>query len=281
MSNHLYIVVYSSLNFDRFSKKTSQDKTITEFLQKLRNHKLWHYDAGDDPSFYQFFKRKSLTWGICRTNIRNRLKKDDVVLFYCFCEDCLSYFLTGFATVDRKIKQSEIWQKEEYNSYKDYFNILIRPDGTEKKWIHFERLAAIIGGHSDWVKRLMASKEQNPSFVLNKDAINLSFLVSDNYIIFKRNPADTYILEKQIKVATWIPKSKNEIWVESDVVSKIYEFSFKFANFGKYKAISRKNRTSLRVHDRNQSHIFINYELKIDGLNQWKKDFKEYLEQHK
>lgn len=274
----IYIVVYNTPKFNRFTKKTSKDKTISEFLQKLQNHKFWHYDIGDDPSFYQFFKRKSLTWGICRTNIRNNLQNDDVVLFYCFCADCFAYFLTGFATVDKKIKQSEIWKKNEYSSYRDYFNLLIKPSGSGKKWIHFERLAEITGEHSDWLNRLILSKEPESSFVLNNDTIQASYFENNNYVIFKHDLADTYMLEKQIKVATWKPKSKKETWIESEIVSKIHAFTFELSNFDKYKVISKKNRSSLRVHDRNQSHVYIKYDLKIEGLDQWKKDFKEYLE---
>ncbi len=98
--------------------------------------------------------------------------------------------------------------------------------------------------------------------------------------IAKAEPAASFILKNQIKIATWEPKDKKEVWLESDLSNKIYEFSFNLSNHSKYEIVSQTNRNSLRVHDRNQSHVFIKYELEIDGLAQWKKDFKEYLEQN-
>lgn len=282
-TSNLYVVVYNTPILKNIDNSYNFNENTEGFINKLKEHN-WHFDIGDDPSFYQYFKEtneNNLTWGICRPNIRNVLKKDDVVLFFNFCSNCNAYFLTGFATVDRVIKQTDIWIGEVYKKYRNYFNLLIKQNFPESNWIHYEPLLNENHKHKDWLRRLLNCDENILKFELVNESIKVLYKTKGNYIIFCSNNDDTYILiNKQIKIATWDSKSKKEKWLQDEKSTKIKEFTFGLSCNNKYGNIklSKNVRDSLRVHERNQAHVHVKFNLTKDCLKKWKTDFKNYLE---
>lgn len=102
------------------------------------------YDIpGDDPSL---FSRRhhggNLTWGVCRQQVRNRLRTGDVVVFSSFRNALdvrkVEYRLCAVTTVERKIRQTDIWCAPELRVYRKYLNLLIRPNRSSDGWEHHE-----------------------------------------------------------------------------------------------------------------------------------------------
>src|SRR5262245_54641763 len=93
-----------------------------------RPGQAWPADIGDDPALMAAAQSESgvITWGICRRNLRNLVRAGDVLVF--FAADRLtdhtpaSYCWVGYATVDRKISQAEIWEKNELADFRTYPN---------------------------------------------------------------------------------------------------------------------------------------------------------------
>jgi hypothetical protein len=93
-------------------------------------------DIGDDPAMMVATMPGPgvNTWGICRRAERNRVGRGDLIVF--FAADRLSdrrparYCWVGYATVDWKVAQVDIWTIGELAGLRDYPNLLIRPSGT-------------------------------------------------------------------------------------------------------------------------------------------------------
>jgi hypothetical protein len=123
--------------------------TIADFKEDVKLQD-WPYDNGDDPSFYAARKfGGQLSWGICRQDVRNKLRPGDIV-FFSFCKFKVTgdseYRLCAVATVDRSVSQIDIWQDKSLQVYRKYFNLLIRPSRSARgSW---EPLRANISGTS-------------------------------------------------------------------------------------------------------------------------------------
>jgi hypothetical protein len=268
MSN-LYIVVYTAPRLNKVKRLYSSNVNITGFVNCIQNHNNWHYDIGDDPSFYcSNNHHTNLTWGICRPDIRNNISSNDVVLYFCFCAECNSYFLTGLATVDALISQSDIWTNKNYAQYNNFFNLLIKIKPSTSKWEHFEPLFMPDGNgkHDDWLDRIIIPSNAN-KFVINGDQIK--YHIKKNYVIFKNNPKETYILKNQIQVATWKPGDDKETWMDCYNCNKINDFTFKYNQINE--------RTSLRISSNGHPHRHIRYKLTLDVLNNWKSEVLNFL----
>jgi hypothetical protein len=221
----------------------------------LNEYLKWQYDVGDDPSFYcAKTYENNLTWGICRRNIRNKIEKKDVVIFFCYSSVTNAYYLAGIATVINKIKQTQIWKENRYKRYRKYFNILIR--FHKNKWEHFEPLFNEKGAHKDWVHRLSNNSQSN--LEISHDSFFSEIKVADNYVIFERNNNETYILNSPIHVANWDCGKDNEDWIINRDINKIKEAIFKSTG-----------RKSLRVHQRNQAHVHIRIKMDKNDLKKW------------
>jgi len=246
-TSNIYICVYISagINDNIVYNNVACNENIVlnnytkDFLEKLKKHDDWHYDNGDDPSFYWYEKTNILTWGVCRRNVRERLEKEDVVVFFCFCKECKSYYLSAIATVDYYIPHKHIWTKEN-STFQEYFNLLIN-----KKGEHFEPLFIGKDGHKDWEERS-----------------------NSKYVIFKSDSDNTYVLKKQIKVAEWKNKNLHESWLDNDIVNTIKDFTL---------GLNNKKKRPLRVNNRNFAHPHIRIEVDTEKLKNWKKEFIKYL----
>jgi hypothetical protein len=114
----------------------------------------WPYDYGDDPSF--FCRRHlggALTWGVCRADVRSQVQPGDVVVFFSFTKAGrqVQYRLSAIATVQTKLRQSDIFTNPLYKRYRRYLNLLIRPSrSTKGAWGHWEPGAPAQKWHDDW-----------------------------------------------------------------------------------------------------------------------------------
>jgi len=113
----------------------------------------WPYDDGDDPSFRRSRQlRTNLTWGICRQQVRNRIKPTDIIVFFSVRVKKdgppFDYRLCAIATVEEKVKQIAVWQKKRLNRFRSFSNLLIRPKG-KTGWEHYEPVKEV--QHGDWL----------------------------------------------------------------------------------------------------------------------------------
>src|SRR5258708_6377955 len=75
----------------------------------------WHYDNGDDPSFYVAKRNGPLTWGICRQNARNPIRVGDIVVFISYRTSLndITYSMCSIATVSRKLSHQQVKTDED------------------------------------------------------------------------------------------------------------------------------------------------------------------------
>lgn len=119
------------------------------------------YDWGDDPSFFSAeFTQGSAShagWGICRPNVRARLDKGDLVVFFCARRATrgavTDYLFVGYGTIGERIDdRRRIWTESRLAPYRKHLNVLVRYDaaGAMERYERFEP------GHphpSDWPRR--------------------------------------------------------------------------------------------------------------------------------
>ncbi len=109
------------------------------------------------------------------------------------------YHFVGYGTVKGCLSREEIWQNEKYNPYRNFFNILAKPENG--KLVQHE----IIGeGHDDWENRLTAP-----------------------YIIFDRNPKMTnFNIATPLFVAQKKPDELTETWLDKPEVNRLKDLLF-------------------------------------------------------
>ena len=90
-------------------------------------------DLGDDPSILGYYMFKDcggrLTWGVCNGEIREKIKKDDFVVFFALDKSIptfWTYYFVGFAKVEEKITQVELLTCNKYKHESYYANKLIQ-----------------------------------------------------------------------------------------------------------------------------------------------------------
>jgi hypothetical protein len=133
--------------------------SVAADLVEAVHDRQWPYDPADDPSFYsarRFADRGGrLTWGLCRSNVRCGLRVGDTVCFFGQEKQRgdTYYRFCGWATVEAKIDQDQIWTEDRYAVYRDYLNLLVVPRDEDGLYRHQENHPGDI--HSDWLKRLV------------------------------------------------------------------------------------------------------------------------------
>jgi hypothetical protein len=187
----------------------------------------WPLDDGDDPSFAASERFRAtggvLTWGVCRRDVRNALIPGDLVVF--FAADRLQerrprparYFFVGFATVDRKIAQSNIWTTHQLTTFRRYHNLLIRPAGSGFE--HFEPGLPRARWHGDWFWRMTRERRREKVARLDgKSRLQLrevAPMIAANYILFAADGAGTMILASPPVIATSTAPGPPEKWKET------------------------------------------------------------------
>jgi hypothetical protein len=132
-----YVCVYlhqtpSRRNRRRTESAAASNPILHRFLDVYDNSNCF-YDWGDDPSFFAaseiFGDVRYATWGVCRPDVRRRLKAGDYIVFFCAKSvggPVWEYFYIGVGTACRDLTRQTIWSDDQYADYRDFFNILAR-----------------------------------------------------------------------------------------------------------------------------------------------------------
>lgn len=185
----------------------------------------WPYDVGDDPSF--FSERQiggNLTWGICRPQVRNRIKPGDMVVFFS-CRrrketDPFEYCLCALATVEQKIRHSDLWSNPELRVYQRYLNLLIKPI-SEGCWQHDEPGSE--NDHEDWLWRIVEHaphlRKRDYEALESKGVVRESSRVrgipisfAKNYVLFSKEERKSFIVPKPPVIALCYENGNLEEW---------------------------------------------------------------------
>jgi hypothetical protein len=91
------------------------------------------YDVGDDPAFFSaWYHDGPITWGVCRPDVRCRIRKDDAIVFFSEQKDSQDtktthYRFVAALRVADKVQHTEI---SKHPLFSKYLNLVIRPCGV-------------------------------------------------------------------------------------------------------------------------------------------------------
>jgi len=235
----------------------------------------WPYDNGDDPSFYVARKGGRLTWGVCRQDLRNAIKKDSIVVFLSFTElpnNKVLYRICAVATVDDKVDHRAIHYDRRLRKFRHhYINGLIAPENGD--WYHDENDRRDSQRHKDWLWRI--TDHQNPKTELfnkkyknvyieerfpNSAVISREIPLAENYILFSTHPDHTFISPDPPEVAI-AEKGQHEKWLNKKLRGLTVD-----------EAAAHKGRDYLRT-ARNSGgfvHRQIRFKMPINDANKWR-----------
>lgn len=253
--------------------------TIALF-KKAVSQQDWPFDGGDDPSFYAARKfGGQLSWGVCRQDVRNNLRSDDVVVFFSFRKfeetGDSEYRLCAIATVERKVSQMEVWQDRNLRLYKKYFNLLIRPSKSARGgWEHFEPTSQV---HNDWLWRIAdhdGLRKKNFKVIQKTDCLEPKatvrgnrVVIARNYVLFSADPDKTHVLFEPPVVA-WHSKGKAaEEWNRDKFSQSVRGLTLEMAE----RANGRWR--SLRIRNSQRAHRHIVFELTRSEAERWRAGF--------
>jgi hypothetical protein len=245
----------------------------------------WPYDSGDDPSF--FCRRNlhgALTWGVCRADVRNQVNPGDVVVFFSFTKikERVEYRLSAIATVERKIRQSDIFTNTSYKKYSHYLNLLVRPtDGTGKSWEHYEPGSPEQDWHKDWLHRIVPHKLFSKDELKReaaKNSVSLDsyidgkqFRFGYNYLLFSGDSSQTIVLEHPPTVAHSKPP-KAEVWSDDKLSREVFRRTIAEAQPD---GVKRSLRLDNKVQQPHSPPI--RWEPKKKSVEEWRNEFIGFL----
>jgi hypothetical protein len=193
----------------------------------------WPMDIGDDPAMMAATMPGPgvITWGICRRAERNRVARGDLIVF--FAADRLSdrkparYCWVGYATVDWKVTQADIWTSGELSGLRKYPNLLIRASPTG--YVHCEEW------HADWIWRLtdmpgvskaeFAVLEATDVLQADSEVQGRPVEFASNYVIFMPEGAGTFVAAEPPVVAHAHAKDEPEIWEQTAIATEFYNLT--------------------------------------------------------
>jgi hypothetical protein len=257
-------------------------------LHAALENREWPYDYGDDPSF--FCRRKlnsALTWGVCRADVRNQVQPGDVVVFFAFTRlgEQVEYRLSAIATVERKIRQSEVFCNPSYQKYTQYLNLLVRPlDGAGKEWQHYEPGSPEKDWHGDWLSRIVPFRffskpeleRQAKIHRVSTDSYidGKQFRFGNNYVLFSQHQEQTFIISDPPRVAHAVPPSA-EVWNGDSLSREIYNQTVKEAQ---PEGVQRTLRIDNKVQQPHSPPI--RWKLSESELLSWREKFFKFLLAH-
>jgi hypothetical protein len=268
-------------------KATSPCGSTIAAFKKAVKLQDWPYDNGDDPSFYATRKfAGQLSWGICRQDVRNRLCPGDVVVFFSFRKFSETgdseYRLCALASVDRKVSQYDIWQDKRLETYRKYFNLLIRPSRSRHSvWEHFEPTLEGSRMHHDWLWRIAEHqgfrkadfKKLQATDCLETGATvrGRPVVIAKNYVLFSSDPAETRILSKPPVIAWHSTGKAAEEWNQDRFSQAVRQLTLKVAEraSGKWR--------SLRIRNSQRAHRHIVFEMPLSEAERWRTEFLDLV----
>jgi len=254
-------------------------------LHAALREREWPYDYGDDPSF--FCRRNlhgALTWGVCRADVRSQVQSGDVVVFFSFTKikGQVEYRLSAIATVERKIRQSDIFLNPSYQTYGHYLNLLVRPtDETGKAWEHYEPGSPEQDWHKDWLHRIVPHKlfskgelggqAAKHSVSLDSYLDGKKFVFGLNYVLFSEDPSQTLVLEHPPTVAHATPPNA-EVWGEDKLSAEVFRRTVAEAQPEGVKRLLRLDKKVQQPHSPP-----IRWEPKNKSVEEWRNEFIHFL----
>jgi hypothetical protein len=245
----------------------------------------WPYDSGDDPSF--FCRRNlhgALTWGVCRADVRNQVNPGDVVVFFSFTkiDEQVEYRLSAIASVERKIRQSDIFSNPSYKDYSRYLNLLVRPtDEAGKVWEHYEPGSPEQDWHKDWLHRIVPHKLFSKDELKReaaKNSVSLDsyidgkqFRFGYNYLLFSGDSSQTIVLEHPPTVAHSKPP-KAEVWSDDKLSREVFRRTIAEAQPD---GVKRSLRLDNKVQQPHSPPI--RWEPKKKSVEEWRNEFIGFL----
>lgn len=166
-----HIVVKQTLD------RNQGNQLVGKYLEAF-SHADSYLDWADDPSFFcaqeMLGDIRQASWGVCRKDVRNQLHHGDLVIFFCGKRVLQKpkewrYYFIGFGTVKETLSREEIWENGKYSTYRDFYNILARPENG--RLVQYELIGK---GHDNWRKRLTA-----PYIIFDSDPTRSHFCLND------------------------------------------------------------------------------------------------------
>jgi len=227
---HLYIAPYHAAGAEYVRRAAGEaEPDFAAYLAAVGSQE-WLYDTGDDPAFFCFRHFASeggrLSWGICRPPVRNRLEPGDVVAFFGLREqgEGVEYHFSGYATVWRKISQTDIWRDPGLAVYRRYLNLLVRPDGDAFRW--HESNPNKREWHGDWLWRIAkrcGARKADYDDMHKAGDLPPHVQLAENYVLFHPQAPLTFILAEPCLVGRYEKAwgAREEEWLGGDPADAI------------------------------------------------------------
>lgn len=181
--------------------EATNDEDLRSFLRAY-DDSFW--DWVDDPSFFaaaqQLGNVSRASWGVCRPDVRKRLSRGDLVVFFCTKQRATSwdYYFIGYATVERCISRSTLWRSAEFAKFRSFYNVLARVRGPKR-----EQQETFFPRHKDW-----------------SDRADMPYVLFDPM-------RSCFNLDTPLRVARWTDNQPQEQWLKSSVVQRLEQLIFR------------------------------------------------------
>jgi hypothetical protein len=231
----LYAAAYivPTLKARRFRADPSQ--TAASFYATVKADDF-PYDVGDDPSFFAASHHGGpVTWGVCRPDVRQAICRGDWMVFFSAEKDTQDSAVTRYRfvaalCVEEKLSHMALFSPSINMPYRDYLNLLIRPNGTG--WEHYEPLFGERDRnyHKDWLWRVSRTRRLRKSDVDSAGRQHfpgqaLPLPLSESYVVFSESRK--IIASHPLLVATHKKPEPHEIWKNDECIQQIKRLVFK------------------------------------------------------
>lgn len=271
----VYLVPYHSLKPTTSRLAAASGRFFC--VEKAIEAKEWPYDNGDDPSFFAARHDGGLlTWGVCRRDVRSKIRPGDMCVFLAFTKEreIIRYKMSAVATVLEKLDRRSVVHDSRFQG-KTYINLLIRPDGNGWKYDEDDRHKG--DRHSDWLWRLSehgptGKKQFNAQ---NKDIRETGHFadsdvsVAKDYIVFSQRPDETYISPNPPLVAL-AGKGEHEKWVSNELARLTVD---------KAAGLHPNGRNFLRSTSQAYVHRQLTFRMRADEVSEWRNSLISTLQQ--
>jgi hypothetical protein len=264
----IYLVPYHSETGRHLKNSTGQFAVVENAIAAGE----WPYDNGDDPSFYVARRGGTLTWGVCRQNVRNAIKPGSIVVFVSFTPEGpnVNYRLSAVATVSKKLDHRSVYSCSLLTGQIGlYLNILIRPD--KQCWQHNENDRGRTAQHSDWLWRIAVHGRNQDEFNARYKKIYESdrFCENDvelatNYCTFSAEANETFISPNPPKVAV-AEKGQHESWNDQQLRRLTVGFAAAH-HYNRRDYLRTANRSGKNVHPH------IRFQISTEQARKWRRE---------
>jgi hypothetical protein len=273
--NHtaIYLLCFHSQKPPSFNDSKRQFLVVERAISEGE----WPYDNGDDPSFYVARKGGSLTWGVCRQEVRNSIPTGSLVAFFSFTsleDGHVLYRLCGVTTVIGKVDVRAVHREDSFAPFRNlYINSVIRPD--KQGWRYDESDRPASQRHCDWLWRVSDHRGVNQEafndryeqiyrsgFLPESSLANGDLTLARNYVVFSTGLPNGYISRKPPEVAI-SRKGEHENWNDNVLRSLTVGTAAKFL---------KSKRSYLRVVNKSgrNVHRHIRFMMPSDKAVEWR-----------